>query len=70
MPDEKKVGSYSCQNQYYRCPKHGLIVDEQLFYSTIEDYEGKWCLRCMIDALDANPDIHRVVDLADEPKEA
>lgn len=45
-----------------RCPKHGFIVDEQIFSSTIPDYEGRWCLRCIIDVLNANPYIHRVTD--------
>ena len=69
MPDEKKDGSYSCQNQYYRCPKHGLIIDEAVFFSHIPEYEGTWCIRCFLDVLNANPVIHRVTDLAAELKE-
>jgi len=68
MPDEK-AGLYSCQNKYYRCPKHGLITDQAVFFSYIEDFKGTWCIRCMIDVLNATPAINRVVDLNDELKE-
>ncbi len=53
----------------YRCPEHGVITDETVFFSHISEYEGTWCVRCMIDVLNANPCISRVTDLADEEKE-
>ena len=68
MPDEtaNNIGSYTCQNQYYRCPKHGLITDDAVFFSHIEDFKGTWCIRCMIDVLNATPAIHRVTELKEE----
>jgi len=76
MPDEEleyiteeevdRVTIY--QPHHYRCPKHGFI-DEQIFSSNIPDYDGKWCMRCIIDVLNANPSIHRVTDVPpDEEK--
>lgn len=46
------------------CPKHGNIGSACIL-STMEDFLGKWCLRCWLEMLD-NAGVHRVTEKEDQ----